>query len=87
MLFRSVSQSRYTHELIDGGIASNGSGGFLTTPPKNLTKPPKVSGLTANGAFAAIYVQWIEWGLYCCYLLEIKKRWGKQFLRGVHEHE
>ncbi|HNJ86599.1 MAG TPA: hypothetical protein PKU92_08450, partial [Agitococcus sp.] len=41
-------------ELIDGGIASNGSGGFLTTPPKNLTKPPKVSGLTANGAFAAI---------------------------------
>ncbi|HMU88019.1 MAG TPA: hypothetical protein PKC11_10390, partial [Agitococcus sp.] len=45
-------------ELIDGGIASNGSGGFLTTPPKNLTKPPKVSGLTANGAFAAIYVQW-----------------------------
>lgn len=45
-------------ELIDGGIASNGSGGFLTTPPKNLTKPPKVSGLTANGAFASIVVQW-----------------------------
>lgn len=45
-------------ELIDGGIAGSGSGGFLTTPPKNLTKPPKVSGLTANGAFAAIYVQW-----------------------------
>ena len=45
-------------ELIDGGIAGTGSGGFLTTPPKNLTKPPKVSGLTANGAFAAIYVQW-----------------------------
>lgn len=45
-------------ELIDGDIAGTGSGGFLTTPPKNLTKPPKVSGLTANGAFAAIYVQW-----------------------------
>ena len=25
---------------------------------QNLTKPPKVSGPTANGAFAAIYVQW-----------------------------
>ena len=45
-------------ELIDGGIAGSGSGGFLTTPPKNLTKPPKVSGLTANGAFASIVVQW-----------------------------
>jgi len=45
-------------ELIDGGLAGIGTGGFLTTPPKNLTKPPKVSGLTANGAFAAIYVQW-----------------------------
>lgn len=45
-------------ELIDGGIAGAGSGGFLTTPPKNLTKPPKVSGLTANGAFASIVVQW-----------------------------
>ena len=45
-------------ELIDGGIAGSGSGGFLTTPPKNLTKPPKVSGLTANGAFASIFVQW-----------------------------
>lgn len=45
-------------ELIDGGIAGAGSGGFLTSPPKNLTKPPKVSGLTANGAFASIVVQW-----------------------------
>ena len=45
-------------ELIDGGIAGAGSGGFLTSPPKNLTKPPKVSGLTANGAFASIFVQW-----------------------------
>ena len=45
-------------ELIDGGIAGVGSGGFLTSPPKNLTKPPKVSGLTANGAFASIVVQW-----------------------------
>ena len=45
-------------ELIDGGIAGTGSGGFLTSPPKNLTKPPKVSGLTANGAFASIFVQW-----------------------------
>ena len=45
-------------ELIDSGIAGAGSGGFLTSPPKNLTKPPKVSGLTANGAFASIVVQW-----------------------------
>ena len=45
-------------ELIDGGLAGIGTGGFLTTPPKNLTKPPKVSGLTANGAFASIFVQW-----------------------------
>lgn len=45
-------------ELIDGGIAGAGSGGFLTSPPKNLTKPPEVSGLTANGAFASIVVQW-----------------------------
>ena len=45
-------------ELIDGGVAGVGTGGQLTLPPRNLTKPPKVSGLTANGAFAAIYVQW-----------------------------
>ena len=45
-------------ELIDSGIAGQGSGGFITSPPKNLTKPPKVSGLTANGAFASIFVQW-----------------------------
>lgn len=45
-------------ELIDGGIAGAGSGGFLTSPPKNLTKPPKVTGLTANGALASIFVQW-----------------------------
>ena len=44
-------------ELIDGGVAGV-VGGQLTLPPRNLTKPPKVSGLTANGAFAAIYVQW-----------------------------
>ena len=47
-------------ELLDGGIAGTGNGGFLTTPPPNLTVPPKVSGLTANGAFAAIYVQWVN---------------------------
>ena len=47
-------------ELIDGGIAGTGTGGFLTLPPKNLTKPPKVSGLTANGALASIFVQWVN---------------------------
>lgn len=47
-------------ELIDGGLAGIGTGGFLTTPPKNLTKPPKVSGLTANGALASIFVQWVN---------------------------
>ena len=45
-------------ELIDAGLAGTGTGGFLTSPPKNLTKPPKVTGLTANGAFASIVVQW-----------------------------
>nr|HNH45082.1 hypothetical protein [Agitococcus sp.] len=34
-------------ELIDGGVAGVGTGGQLTLPPRNLTKPPKVSGLTA----------------------------------------
>ena len=47
-------------ELIDGGLAGIGTGGFLTLPPKNLTKPPKVSGLTANGALASIFVQWVN---------------------------
>lgn len=45
-------------ELIDAGLAGTGTGGFLTLPPRNLTKPPKVSGLTANGALASIFVQW-----------------------------
>ncbi len=45
-------------ELIDGGLAGVGTGGFLTSPPKNLTKPPKVTGLTANGALASIFVGW-----------------------------
>ncbi len=45
-------------ELIDAGLAGTGTGGFLTSPPRNLTKPPKVSGLTANGAFASIFVSW-----------------------------
>jgi hypothetical protein len=45
-------------ELIDSGLAGVGNGGFLTNPPKNITKPPKVSELTANGAFASIFVQW-----------------------------
>lgn len=45
-------------ELIDAGLAGTGTGGFLTLPPRNLTKPPKVSGLTANGAFASIFVSW-----------------------------
>ena len=47
-------------ELIDAGLAGSGTGGFLTLPPKNLTKPPKVSGLTANGALASIFVQWVN---------------------------
>jgi hypothetical protein len=45
-------------ELIDAGLAGSGTGGFLTLPPKNLTKPPKVTGLTANGALASIFVGW-----------------------------
>jgi len=45
-------------ELIDAGLAGTGTGGFLTLPPRNLTKPPKVSGLTANGALASIFVSW-----------------------------
>ncbi len=45
-------------ELIDGGLAGVGTGGFLTSPPRNLTKPPKVTGLTANGALASIFVSW-----------------------------
>ena len=45
-------------ELIDAGLAGTGTGGFLTSPPRNLTKPPKVTGLTANGALASIFVQW-----------------------------
>ena len=45
-------------ELIDAGLAGTGTGGFLTLPPRNLTKPPKVTGLTANGALASIFVQW-----------------------------
>lgn len=47
-------------ELIDSGVIGVGTGGQITQPPKNLTKPPKVTGLTANGAFAAIYVQWVN---------------------------
>ena len=47
-------------ELIDAGLAGSGTGGFLTLPPKNLTKPPKESGLTANGALASIFVQWVN---------------------------
>ena len=45
-------------ELIDAGLAGTGTGGFLTSPPRNLTKPPKVTGLTANGALASIFVSW-----------------------------
>jgi hypothetical protein len=45
-------------ELIDAGLAGTGTGGFLTLPPRNLTKPPKVTGLTANGALASIFVSW-----------------------------
>ncbi len=45
-------------ELIDAGLAGSGTGGFLTSPPRNLTKPPKVTGLTANGALASIFVGW-----------------------------
>ena len=47
-------------ELLDGGIAGVGTGGFLTTPPQNLTKPPKVTGLQANGALASIFVSWVN---------------------------
>ena len=45
-------------ELIDSGVVGVGTGGQITQPPKNLTKPPKVSGLTANGALASIFVSW-----------------------------
>ena len=45
-------------ELIDSGVFSSGTGGALVQPAPNLTKPPKVTGLQANGAFASIFVQW-----------------------------
>lgn len=47
-------------ELIDSGVVGVGTGGQITQPPKNLTKPPKVTGLTANGALASIFVQWVN---------------------------
>lgn len=45
-------------ELIDSGVVGVGTGGQITQPPKNLTKPPKVTRLTANGALASIFVGW-----------------------------
>lgn len=45
-------------ELIDSGVFSSGTGGALVQPAPNLTKPPKVTGLQANGALASIVVQW-----------------------------
>lgn len=47
-------------ELIDSGVVGVGTGGQITQPPKNLTKPPKVTWLTANGALASIFVQWVN---------------------------
>lgn len=49
-------------DLIDAGLAkSDGHGGFLPSTPKpNLTVPPKMTGLKANGAFALIILNWDE---------------------------
>ncbi len=47
------------NDLVAGGIADrNGTG--LTTPQGNLTTPPKVTGLAADGALASIIIQWIN---------------------------
>ena len=45
-------------ELIDSGIAGQGNGGFITSPPKNLTKPPIVTNLEAAGSFGSIILTW-----------------------------
>lgn len=49
-------------DLIDSGMAkSDGKGGFYpVTPRPNLTVPPKMTGLTANGAFALVIMTWDE---------------------------
>lgn len=47
-------------ELFDSGVVGLGSGGVIAPPAQNLTKPPKVTGLQANGALASIIVQWVN---------------------------
>ncbi|MDO8415485.1 MAG: hypothetical protein Q7S87_04670 [Agitococcus sp.] len=45
-------------DLANLGIVGVGSGGNVTPPKTNLTTPPKVTGLTADGALATIIIQW-----------------------------
>lgn len=46
-------------DLVAGGIADrNGTG--VTVPQGNLTTPPKVTGLVADGALASIIIGWIN---------------------------
>ncbi len=45
-------------DLAKLGIVGVNPNGTITTPRGNLTTPPKVTGLTANGALASIVIQW-----------------------------
>ena len=45
-------------DLANLGIVGVGANGAVTTPRTNLTVPPKVTGLAADGALASIIVQW-----------------------------
>ncbi len=46
-------------DLVAGGIADrNGTG--VTIPQGNLTTPPKVTGLAADGALASIIIGWVN---------------------------
>lgn len=45
-------------DLAKLGIVGVNPNGTITTPRGNLTTPPKITGLTANGALASIVVQW-----------------------------
>ena len=45
-------------ELEGVGVIGIGGDGTATTPTGDLTTPPMVSGLTANGALASIFLNW-----------------------------
>lgn len=45
-------------DLAKLGIVGVNPNGTVTTPRGNLTTPPKITGLTANGALASIVIQW-----------------------------